>query len=163
MCRARGSAVPSIEVLGVYALEPTEEQVDEQADSFLWEGMSDEEEARAIDHVRAQIESVCLIELVVRDRDERFSADDFAQAPPGTPPGSRQVAYLERYLTADGEELAAPLYTRTPPEGDLRVAFFMHFWDPALPLATSYGEVRCPEPEHMPERLRRVAPWVPTD
>ncbi len=72
------------------------------------------------------------------------------------------AAYLEAYLTADGEN-TIDFHYPTPPPGDLRIAFFLHDWDPAKPLQTTYGDVQCPAPLPMPERLTRLVPFEPFD
>jgi hypothetical protein len=45
----------------------------------------------------------------------------------------------------------------------LRFAFFMHYWDPHLPLLWKHGEIPCPQPEPMPSRLGRLMPYRSCD
>jgi hypothetical protein len=47
--------------------------------------------------------------------------------------------------------------------GRLRFAFFMHYWNPELPLRWTYGEVVCPVPQPMPARLEILMPYRPCD
>jgi len=46
-----------------------------------------------------------------------------------------------------------------PKSGDLRIAFYFHYFDPAKPLMSSYGDLICPAPNVMPERLVRLVPY----
>jgi hypothetical protein len=75
--------------------------------------------------IREQLESVVLIECLVRNADNQYTANDFGQ------PGSEQAAYLETYLTADGKEFIS-LWDR-PDTDTFIVAFYLHFYDPAKP------------------------------
>lgn len=155
--------MPSIEVLGVYRLAVTEELVQDQTDELYGDDLPEDERAQGEAQVREQLASVVLVELLVRNRDSLFSADDFTQPMAGVPRESWQAAWCDSYLTPDGEELAVDLWESAPSVGDLRVAFFLHFWDPGTPLSTSYGPVECPGPTGMPERLARLVPFVPVD
>jgi hypothetical protein len=125
--------------------------------------MSKQERAQAERQCREQLNSVALIEAMVHDRDDRFNVGQFTQPQDGVPQTNWQVAYDEAFLTLDGESLAVERGERAPEVGDLRVAFFLHFWQPDKPLRTSYGEVACPSAEDMPERLARLVPYEPVD
>ena len=95
-----------------------------------------------------------LIELVVEGRDDRFDMGNFGQ------PDLDQAPYLERFLSDDGTQVIAEDFD--VPEGPkLRCAFFLHFFDPAHPLGTSYGPVSVPPVQPMPDRLERLAPYEP--
>lgn len=99
----------------------------------------------------------------MENRDGRFSTGDFSQAQDGVPRDNWQVAWAEAFLTLDGNSLLVERW-KEPPEGsDLRVAFFMHFWDEMKPLLTSYNEVRCPPVSEMPTRLKKLVPYEPLD
>jgi hypothetical protein len=69
----------------------------------------------------------------------------------------------EAFLTPDGKALAAKRWSFDVPPGDLRLAFFLHVWNAATPLRTSYGDIRCPPPTAMPERLERLVPYQNVD
>jgi hypothetical protein len=99
--------------------------------------------------------SVVLIELTLSDTDPRYSADDFGQR------DSEQAAYMLKYLSEDGETVVPVDEYAHPPEGSIRLAFFLHFFDHTKPLRTSYGEVQVPAPIDMPERLRRIFRYKP--
>jgi hypothetical protein len=159
----RPVAHPKIEVLGVYGLLVTDELFRAQFDILYGYPMSAGERPNAEQECREQLESVVLVEAVVSDRDSRFRVGDFAQARPGQPKDNWQVAWAEAFLTADGEALSVPRWSAAPPDEPLRIAFFIHYWDPARPLLSSYGEVQCPAPRPMPERLSRLVPFEPVD
>jgi len=102
-----------------------------------------------------QMMSAVLIELTLSDTDRRYSADDFGQ------PNSEQAAYSLKYLSEDGARVLPIDEYAPPPDGPVRLAFFLHFFDPTKPLRTSYGEVQVPTPINMTERLRRIFPtWL---
>ena len=154
---------PSIEVLGVYRLRVTEDLLRVQFDILWGDTPPAERPATAWRDVRDQLESVVLVEAKVLNPDERFDPGDFCQAREDLPQDQWQVAYDERYLTPDGNDLAVPRYETPKESGDLRIAFYLHFWDPALPLQSSYGEIACPAPQPMPLRLERLVPYEPVD
>jgi hypothetical protein len=156
-------ADPQIEVLGVYGLSVTDELFREQFDLLYDYPMSKRERADAERQCREQLESIVLIEAVVRDRDTRFKVGGFTQPQDGVPESNWQVAYGEVFLTADGDGLTVERWSEAPESGDLRVAFFLHFWQPDKPLRSTYGDVACPSVQEMPERLTRLVPYEPVD
>ena len=103
--------------------------------------------------VVAELSSAVLVEVIIQGADDRYSADDFSQS------DCDQAAYMETYLSADGTSIISE-YDR-PPGDFLRVAFFLHFFDAAKQLMTSYGEVSVPQPTAMPERLSRIIRYDP--
>jgi hypothetical protein len=102
-----------------------------------------------------ELSAVVLVEVEVTGADAEYSAGDFGQ------PGSEQAAYMESYLSPDGTTVISE-YDR-PPGDSLRVDFFLHFYDPARPLNTSYGVVSAPRAVAMPERLRKILRYEPVD
>jgi hypothetical protein len=149
---------PSVEVLGVYELRVTDELFREQFE-ILFPDVPQNGRDAAEQEIRQQLRSTALVELLVRNSDDRFSVDDFTQPDEDLQPHLWQVAYLEAYLAADGEtRMDDP-----PDSGDIRVAFYLHYFDPARPLRTSYGDVQCPAAQPMPERLQRLVPYEPVD
>jgi hypothetical protein len=156
-------ADPAIELLGIYWLNITDDRLREQLSILYPFDVDGVDHATAERQVREQLEAVVLIEVFVRNRDERFDVGDFAQAPPGLPTGSHQVAWAEAYMGADGTSLVVDRWSEAPTDRDLRIAFFIHSWDPSLPLQSSYGEIRCPVPQRMPDRLERLVPYEPVD
>ena len=120
-------AAPRIEVIGVYELDVTEELFREQFDILYGYTMSDEDRIEAEEQCREQLSSIVMIEVLIGDRDERFSVLDFTQAQDGVARDNWQVAYAETFLTLDGNSLLAETGKEQPQSGDLRGAFFMHF------------------------------------
>lgn len=154
---------PTIQVLGVYALPVTEELLQEQTDILYGASLTGEVRQQAEQKCREQLQSTVLVEALVRNRDERFKAGDFCQPIDGVEPGSWQVAWAEAYLTLDGESRLEARRLDPPEAKDFRVAFFIHYWEDALPLLSSYGELRCSAVQQMPERLWRLVPYEPVD
>ncbi len=153
---------PSIEVVGVYRLEVTDELLREQLEILFSSDLPDDDRADAEEQVREQLQSTVLVEAFVRNSDETFDPGDFTQPQDDASEDEWQAAWAEAYLSADGATLSEDL--ESPPEsGDFRVAFFIHEWDASHPLRTSYGDVRCPPPTAMPERLERLVPYQPVD
>jgi hypothetical protein len=74
--------------------------------------------------------------------------------------GSDQAAYGEVFLSEDG---CAAIPEGAEPAGGsaLRVAFYLHFVDPAKALNTSYGHVALPPFGAMPPRLAKLVPYEP--
>ena len=141
-----------LQVLGVYQLDVTPEVFAEQLPMY-----GDEEQCR--DH----FSSVVLIEAIGEAVEERFSLDDITQPNPAYPHNSPQAAWDEGLLSSDGETLLARKINCVKGTGPLRLAFYMHYWDAQLPLKWKYGEVPCPRPQPMPERLKRLMPYRPCD
>jgi hypothetical protein len=156
-------AAPSIEVLGVHRLTVTEDLLREQMEILYPPRAGDIDRAGAEQHVRDQLDSTVLIEALVRNRDGHFDIGDFTQPDESLPRSNWQVAWAEAYLSADGEALAVERWSPAPASGDLRVAFFLHYWDPGRPLRSSYGDLQCPLPKGMPKRLAKLVPYEPVD
>ena len=149
---------PTIEILGVHRLSVSNELVREQQ-SVLYS--DDDPDAEAA--TREQLESTVLMEAVVRNRDSRFSVEEFTQPQQGVDRDNWQVPWAEAFLAPDGETLVVERWSDPPQTGDLRVAFYLHYWQSEAPLLTSYGSVACPTPTPMPERLARLVPYEPVD
>jgi hypothetical protein len=154
---------PKIEVVGVYRLEITEELLQEQFEILYGYDVTEAERREAKEHCRNQLKSIVLIEVIVRNRDNKFNISDFTQGSEDEPVGSWQVAWAEAFLTMNGESLAVERWSDPPETGDLRIAFFIHYWDANKPLSTSYGDIFCPPPGKMPERLKKLVPYEPVD
>jgi hypothetical protein len=154
---------PTIEVLGVHSLRVTDEMIREQFRILYGRDPSERSPGDDERHCRAQLESVVLIEVLVRDRDSRFNVNHFAQRREGFDRDNWQVAWAETYLSADGTTVVVEQFGEMPVSGDLRLAFYIHFWDSAKPLYSSYGDVVCPAPSAMPERLEKLVPYELVD
>lgn len=144
---------PSIEVLGVYRLSITEALLQEQA-AIL--SISTRE-------CKEQLESIALIEVLIKNRDAQFKCGDFTQRQVGVSRENWQAAWAEAYLSVDGEALVVDRWNAPPQVDDFRCTFFLHFYQPGKPLITSYGECKCPAIDEMPERLSRLVPFEPVD
>ena len=80
-----------------------------------------------------------------------------------SPQNTWQVAWNEKFLTADGETVIGEYPCKSPDLQQFRVVFSIHFWNPDLPLRSSYGELALPPIQPLPERLWRLTPYeVPT-
>lgn len=156
---------PTITVLGVHRLAVTPELVDATLEQLHGHVPAGEDRAELEPYCRDLLQSAVLTEVLVENRDDRFSIDDFGQDIPGQPPGQRQAPWLETYLTLDGEHrlLEQRHLVKTPEDPALRVAFFIHFWEPSVPLTTSYGRISCPTITSMPARLAKLAPYEAPD
>jgi hypothetical protein len=139
---------PSVNVLGVYRLDVTDELVREQH-SILLPGRQGHSWAASEQQVRDQIETLGSRWVILR------------KSQPSLPRDEWQATWAEAYLSLDGSSLAVGRWSPTPVCGDLRIAFFMHFWQPTDPLQSSYGEIVCPQPHLMPDRLRKLVPFEP--
>ncbi|MFN0021276.1 MAG: hypothetical protein ACKVP0_23755 [Pirellulaceae bacterium] len=147
---------PKITVVGAYRLVVDDALIQEAMDlKYPATRFSEERRRLAKPGVVEEMSSAVLIELIIEGADENYSADDFGQ------PNVDQAAYMEAYLSSEGEEV---LSEGEPPVGDfLRVVFFLHFFDHSLPLNTSYGQVSVPNITEMPERLSRLIQYEPVD
>ncbi len=154
---------PKVEVLGVYRLDVTEELFREQFETLYGNEMNAIERREAEIDCRNQLASVVLIEALIKNRNDKFDVGDFAQGDENEPADSWQVAWAEAFLTLNGESLIVERWSDPPETGDLRIAFFIHEWDPNKPLFTSYGSVICPRPEKMPDRLKKLVPYDSVD
>jgi hypothetical protein len=140
---------PSIRVLGVYKPEIPSSVYREQ-----WQVT---ESDSATD---AHFEKLALIEAVVSYADERFTMKDLGQTV--DVPGFRrhaQCAYDEALLSAVGNTLIDRRMKCVYGTGDLRFAFYLHFYDPARPLESPYGLVECPTIRPVPVRLKILVPY----
>jgi hypothetical protein len=154
---------PHIEVLGVYRLAISQELLQEQLDILYGYEMSDRERRRAKQECKEQLESVALIEVLIKDRDSRFQVGDFTQPQEGVPRDRWQAPWAEAFLTPDGESLLVEQGGESPDDHHFRCAFFLLCYETDKPLRTSYGELNCPPVEEMPERLRRLVSFNPVD
>lgn len=92
-------------------------------------------------------EPVHLIEIEVTGDADQFDFGDVTQADENVPRENWQCAYDER-------EIGSPTTGR-------RFAFFLHYLNFELPLATSFGDIDVPQPIPIPERLRTIEYYAP--
>lgn len=148
---------PAVDIVGAYRVRVDEELIDQTLDvqhGGLELSQSDSRLARR--QVVELLSGVVLIEVVVSRRDQRFDVGDFQQL------GPDQAAYDEAFLSADGTDVLSR-GLEVPPVEPLRVAFFLHFFDPAAPLQSSYGALPVPPLQDLPPRLRDLVPYEPID
>jgi hypothetical protein len=77
-------------------------------------------------------------------------------------PGFRrhlQRAYDEALLSAVGNTLIDRRMKCVYGTGDLRFAFYLHFFDPARPHESPYGLVECPTIQPVPVQLKILVPY----
>jgi len=149
-----------IELIGVYQLPVTEGLCAAQAELLYGEGPSLGQLART----RHQLESTVLVEVLVSNADADFDVTDFTQEDPQLPDASRQVAWAEAFLSADGQQLLVDRWEPVPRTyAAFRVAFFIHEWQVGQPLLTSYGSLPGAQPVSMPERLIELVPYELVD
>lgn len=116
------------------------------------------------DRIRGSLGSAAYVEVLIRNPDSRFDPGDFKQPDPKLSEGLWQVAWNETYLSEDGETVIAGYPLPPIPEGPIiRVVFVIHDWKPELPLASSYGELKCPPMQALPDRLWRLVPYEMPD
>jgi len=173
---------PSIRVIGVYI--PTldrarydafvQEQVDRQnpinfsteLKAFLGRvgresevvALSEEELAERREYFEQEFSGVAQIEVLVENPDELFNVADFQQIDPSVPSNRWQVAWNEKFLTADGHTVVG----KVPPRA-YRIVFFIHLWRDDLGLNSTYGPLALVPPTPIPERLWLLAPFELVD
>jgi hypothetical protein len=146
---------PSVQVLGVYQVEVTPQlfaaAVEQKyGNRFL----SPTHRREAETQVREELAGAVLIELLIKDRDAFFDAGEFRQD------NSDQAPYDEVYLTEDGTSVIST-GCEVPAVPSFRIAFFLHYFHPTLPLRSCYGAVPVPAIQPMPPRLAALLPYEP--
>lgn len=152
-------AKPSIRILSVSRLNVTNEFFEKQYELLYGPPQADLETQQAMKHMREQLESTVLLEVEVLNRDSRFNVSDFTQEIGKLPRDSWQAAWDEVFLNDDGTSLLGRKGSQPPKEGDLRIAFYFHYWDPDKPLLSSYGEIEAPQVTEMSPRLESLVPY----
>ena len=147
---------PVIEFIGAYRVDATPDVIERAYEMKYGDlGLPDREVHAARAAVVEELSGVALIELVVRHRDDSFDVLDFQQ------PDSDQVAYGEAFLSEDGTRVLSR--DAVPDDEPLRIAFFLHFFNPMLPLESSYGSIEISELKSMPRRLSDLVPYEPVE
>jgi len=141
-----------LEILGVFKLEVTPELFAEQLQII-----GDETQCRN------HLSSIVLVEALVEGARGEDVLSDVTQRHPSGLKDAAQAPWDEGLLSDDGESLLARDLGCVMGEGQLRCAFFIHFWNPGEPLVWTHGEIGCPVPQPMPERLAKLMPYRPCD
>lgn len=146
---------PTIEVVGAYRVEVTDALV-ATAMELKYEGaqLSERDRLEAERHMNEELKGAVLLELIVRDRDASFDVGDFGQAT------SDQAPYDEVFLSEDGTSVISSGYD-VPSVEPLRIAFFLHYYDPDVALKSTYGTIEAPATQPMPQRLANLVPYEP--
>lgn len=175
---------PSLEVLGLYSFSAATERyarfIEEEIDSLdpanfsedekalfrrLGRGadlqpFTDEDRREREDELHFHMVDAAVLEVLVSHADARLNIGEFLQPDPSQKENFWQVAWNEKFLTADGEtSLEIPLSAKLPEASSYRVVFVIHFWKPDQPLRSSYGELPLPAVQPLPDRLWRLTPY----
>ena len=122
---------PEVKILDAYR-QPFSTGLLEEAMQLKYGGLelTPEERREAEKFVKEELSNIVLFEVLVSNADNRFNVGDFSQ--------HDQVAYDEAYLSESGETIISRDLEKETGR-DFRIAFFVHYIDPSLPLTTSYG------------------------
>jgi hypothetical protein len=124
------------------------------------EPFTDEDRKDWEDHLRHHMTDAAVFEVLVTNSDATFDIGEFVQPDPSQSKDFWQVAWNEKFLTPDGEEvLLVPRGRKLPEVEQFRVVFVIHFWKANLPLRSSYGELPLPVMQPLPDRLWRLTPY----
>ena len=146
--RASPAEIATLEILGVYRLLVSDALFEVQNQLY-------EDE----DQTRLHFDKLVLVEAIVHGTHD-LKIDDLGQE---SPDYGYQIAHHGTLLSSDGGTVVRRGNGRiygTPP---LRFAFYLHFYDPQIPLRWTHGEIQCPTVQEMPERLQRLVPYTPVD
>ena len=135
-------------VLGVYKPHIPEEIYQQQ-----WQVSGSDEDTRE------HFDGLVLIEAILDDPGGTFKPEHVGQQYQN----SLQCMYDEAVLSPDGESLIRRDIQCLKATGPLRIAFYLHFYDPRRPIEWSQGKAECPPIEPIPDRLKRLVPYSPTD
>ena len=108
---------------------------------------------------RARLIPLALIEVIVSGADERFDVGDFTQEMELASEEAWQVAYDEAFLSPDGMSLVRRDIGCADAVSGGRICFYFHFYDPERPMFWTYGELHCPPPQPLPDRLAALVPY----
>ena len=115
------------------------------------------------DQCRHHFSSVVLVEAVAETRGGTVDLDSVTQTNTTYQGVGSQAPWDEGLLSPDGESVLARTMNCVKGEGAVRFAFYMHFWDSRRPLTWKQGDIQCPQPEPMPDRLKKLMPYRPCD
>jgi hypothetical protein len=148
------------ELVGVYALPVDDALVVAQSRELYGENPRPAQ----IDQVREQLNSAVLVEVAISNAGASFDVGDFVLEDPTLPRDNWQAAWAEAFLTTDGERLLVKRWGSLPKDQqNFRVAFYIHNWKLGGRLLSSYGPIPTTAPLPMPDRLKRLVPYVEVD
>ena len=150
--------IPEVNALGVYNVLLTPQLLAEAMDiKYGGVDLTDTEREQVEKYIAEEISSAVLVDLLIHNPDEKFDLIEFHQLE------SDQVPYDEVYLSEDGTSVLSDWLGDIPKGALLRVAFFLHYFEPGIALQTSYGVIDLPAEQKMPEYLQKLKPYNPVD
>jgi hypothetical protein len=161
--------MPFVEIIGVHPLPVTRELRERTFRTKYGEPVRfcakpDRVLEQAWKHVREELESIVLVEARITGCAGTADLGGWGQSGSGVRILSPddQAAYAEMFLSDDGSSVVSDYLLPENTEA-VRVVFWLHFYDPARPIVTSFGPVYPPDPSPMPERLSRLVTYEPVD
>lgn len=149
-----------VEVIGVHPILWTEELVQQSVQDKWGLTRGDARFEEAAMDARDELSSTVLIELVITAG--AIQVADLSQAPPEVRGPEDQAPWWERYLSRDGTSVLAEL-DPVDDNGAVRIAFFLHYFDPDRPLYAGAREIELPQLSPIPPRLASLCPYVVPD
>lgn len=146
---------PKLTLVGVYTYPYDAAFLENEAQAIHGIEPGDEGWEEALEEMREQLDRLRVIEIRVENADDGLDIGEFTQRAGGDPEDD-QVAYDERFLNADGTELADDSGLDQPEDSVFRVAFFLHDVDESRPLETPTGPLKLPRSSKLPDRLREI-------
>ena len=148
---------PKLEIIGVYRI-PFTEELYKKAYEVKYSGYSIPfwRKGKIKKTLKEELSSIALIEIIVKKPDNKFNMGDFGQ------PNSDQAPYDEAFLNPEGTQIISRGFD-VPNSDEIRILFFLHFFDPEQPLKTSYGQLTCPKIKEIPDRLKQIIDYEPID
>ncbi|MFP4474720.1 MAG: hypothetical protein ACLFOY_04120 [Desulfatibacillaceae bacterium] len=150
---------PTVEVLGVYKLPITDELVDKAVAKYSATDTTPSARDVMVELVTDELAATVLFEIRVLNVDRPPEMDNFCQPDYEVDPENFQVAYSPVFLSPDGETVLATDPAQLGRADEYRVAFYLHFFQPDMPLDTGFGKVLFPRTKDMPDRLKKLAPY----
>ena len=162
------SGQPRIEVLGVHPV-PISDEIRNRVwtERYGIPQLPEPHRSAAVANLEGELGSIFLLEVAVHQPREPFDPGKFREFCPSLPEANQQVAYMDVLLTPDCSRslMSVDDAFRVVPElldRTMRLAFFLHFFDPARPLETPWGQVALPAATPVPNRLAFMQ-YVPVD
>jgi hypothetical protein len=142
-----------VRILGVYRPEISERTYQEQLDVMG-------NDAQAKEH----FDGLVLVEASATGVEGELELSNLGQQPSTIDDTHYfQCAYDEALLTADGQILVDRTLGCVNGSGELRFAFYLHFFEPQRPIQFRGTDLQTPEVVSVPERLARLVPYNACD
>lgn len=153
--------MPSVTIIGIHPFDYTDEQFDHAVtQSFGLVALDPDRNTREFAEyaTRRSLQSIVLIEMLVRGRDKTMYIGDFGQSDNEVIGPNDPVAYEEVFLSLDGAMRIGDYLDQVKGD-DIRFAFYLHGYRPGMPILTTYGPVQPPPLTPMPARLKHLVPY----